>query len=75
MKLMITTDSNNILSDSGKSNLSSFTEYGMNFSNIKSHKITENFNFALKKKADSNVIAVVANKILLDTNYEEAEKK
>lgn len=43
MKLLITTDSNNILSDSGKSNLSSFTEYGMNFSNIKSHKITENF--------------------------------
>ena len=31
--------------------------------------------FALRKKADSNVIAVVANKILLDTNYEEAEKK
>ena len=43
MKLLITTDSNNILSDSGKSNLSSFTEYGMNFSNIQSHKITENF--------------------------------
>ena len=31
--------------------------------------------FALKKKADSNVIAIVANKILLDTSYEEAEKK
>ena len=31
--------------------------------------------FPLRKKADSNVIAVVANKILLDTNYEEAEKK
>ena len=31
--------------------------------------------FALRKKADSNVIATVANKILLDTNYEEAEKK
>ena len=30
---------------------------------------------ALKKKADSNVIASVANKILLDTSYEEAEKK
>ena len=30
---------------------------------------------ALKKKADSNVIATVANKILLDTSYEEAEKK
>ena len=31
--------------------------------------------FALRKKADSNVIATVANKILLDTSYEEAEKK
>ena len=31
--------------------------------------------FALRKKADANVIATVANKILLDTNYEEAEKK
>ena len=31
--------------------------------------------FALQKKADSNVIATVANKILLDTSYEEAEKK
>ncbi len=31
--------------------------------------------FALRKKADSNVIASVANKILLDTSYEEAEKK
>jgi len=31
--------------------------------------------FALRKKADSNVIANVANKILLDTSYEEAEKK
>ena len=30
---------------------------------------------SLKKKADSNVIATVANKILLDTSYEEAEKK
>ena len=30
---------------------------------------------SLKKKADSNVIASVANKILLDTSYEEAEKK
>ena len=30
---------------------------------------------ALRKKADSNVIASVANKILLDTSYEEAEKK
>ena len=43
MKLLITTDSNNILSDSGKSNLSSFTEYKMNYDNIQSHKITENF--------------------------------
>ena len=31
--------------------------------------------FTLRKKADSNVIAIVANKILLDTNYEDAEKK
>ena len=31
--------------------------------------------FALRKKADSNVIATVANKILVDNNYEEAEKK
>jgi len=31
--------------------------------------------FTLRKKSDSNVIAIVANKILLDTNYEDAEKK
>jgi hypothetical protein len=31
--------------------------------------------FALRKKADSNVISDIANKILLDTHYEEAEKK
>ena len=31
--------------------------------------------FALRKKADSNVISEVANKILLDTSFEEAEKK
>ena len=31
--------------------------------------------FALRKKADSNVISEIANKILLDTSYEEAEKK
>ena len=31
--------------------------------------------FSLRKKADSNVIATIANKILADTNYEEAEKK
>ena len=31
--------------------------------------------FALRKKADSNVISDVANKILSDTNYEDAEKK
>jgi hypothetical protein len=30
---------------------------------------------ALQKKADSNVIATIANKILLDTSFEEAEKK
>ena len=31
--------------------------------------------FALRKKADSNVISTIANQILADTNYEEAEKK
>tara|TARA_Y100000310_G_scaffold48887_1_gene45209 strand:- start:296 stop:649 length:354 start_codon:yes stop_codon:yes gene_type:complete len=31
--------------------------------------------FSLRKKADSNVIATIANKILADTNYEVAEKK
>lgn len=31
--------------------------------------------FALRKKADSNVISDVANKILIDTSHEEAEKK
>ena len=31
--------------------------------------------FSLRKKADSNVIAKIANQILADTQYEEAEKK
>jgi len=31
--------------------------------------------FSLRKKADSNVIATIANRILADTQYEEAEKK
>ena len=31
--------------------------------------------FALRKKADTNVISTIANQILLDTSYEEAEKK
>ena len=31
--------------------------------------------FSLRKKADSNIIATIANKILLDTSLEEAEKK
>ena len=31
--------------------------------------------FALKRKADSNVVANIANKILLDTSFEEAQKK
>ena len=31
--------------------------------------------FALRKKADSNVIATISNKILVDTSFEEAEKK
>jgi len=31
--------------------------------------------FTLRKKADSNIISDIANKILADTNYEEAEKK
>jgi len=30
---------------------------------------------ALRKKADSNVIAIIANRILADTTFEEAEKK
>jgi len=34
-----------------------------------------NDKFALRKKADSNVIATIANKILADTSFEEAEKK
>jgi len=31
--------------------------------------------FALRKKADSNVIATISNQILADTSFEEAEKK
>lgn len=31
--------------------------------------------FTLRKKADTTVIATIANKILQDTNYEDAEKK
>jgi hypothetical protein len=31
--------------------------------------------FTLRKRADSNIISDVANKILADTNYEDAEKK
>jgi hypothetical protein len=31
--------------------------------------------FTLRKNADSNIIANIANKILLDTSFEEAEKK
>jgi hypothetical protein len=31
--------------------------------------------FALRKKADSNVISTIANQTQIDTNYEEAEKK
>jgi hypothetical protein len=31
--------------------------------------------FALRRNADSNVIATIANQILADTSYEEAEKK
>jgi hypothetical protein len=31
--------------------------------------------FALRKKADSNVISTIANQILSDTSYEDAEKK
>ena len=34
-----------------------------------------NDKFALRKKADSNVIATIANRILADTSFEEAEKK
>ena len=31
--------------------------------------------FTLRKNADSNIIGNIANKILLDTSFEEAEKK
>ena len=31
--------------------------------------------FALRKKADSNLVSDIANKILIDTSFEEAEKK
>jgi len=31
--------------------------------------------FALRKKADSNIISIIANQILSDTNYEEAQSK
>ncbi len=31
--------------------------------------------FALRKKADSNIISTIANQILLDTTYEEAQSK
>ena len=31
--------------------------------------------FALRKRADSNIISTIANQILADTNYEDAEKK
>jgi len=34
-----------------------------------------NDKFALRKKADSNIIGFIANKILADTSQEEAEKK
>ena len=33
------------------------------------------YKFALRKKADSNIISTIANQILADTNYEDAEKK
>ena len=42
MKLLITNDNNHILSDSNQSYLSSFTEYGMKFSNIQLYNISEN---------------------------------
>ena len=31
--------------------------------------------FTLRKRADSNIISTIANQILADTNYEDAEKK
>jgi hypothetical protein len=42
MKLLITTDSNKILTDNDEANLSCFTEYDMNFSNIQLDKIGDN---------------------------------
>jgi len=43
MNLLITTDSNNILTTSNQSNLPSFTEYGMNYSNIQLYNFSDNF--------------------------------
>ena len=55
------------------------------FNNITKGEITQNIKaendipkghkIALKKKADSNVIATIANQILADTSLEESEKK
>jgi len=42
MKLFINNDNNDIMTDSDKINLQCFTEYGMNFSNIQSYKISNN---------------------------------
>ena len=43
MKLFINNDNNDVMTDSNKTNIQCFTEYGMKFSNIQSCKITENF--------------------------------
>jgi hypothetical protein len=43
MKLFINNDNNHIMTDSDKTNLNCFTEYGMKFSNIQMYKLTNNF--------------------------------
>jgi len=42
MKLFINNDNNHIITDSDKTNLQCFTEYGMNYSNIQMYKISDN---------------------------------
>jgi len=42
MKLFINNDNNHIMTDSDKTHLQCFTEYGMNYSNIQMYKISDN---------------------------------
>jgi len=52
MKLLITSDSNKLLTDNGESNLPSFTEYGMKFSNIQLDKIGDTIKNSEKTCSD-----------------------